>query len=62
MMMISPVRIIPDREAWALTPESTAQTTASLADYKAGRTIGVRALDALIAAQGRKKSRKAALP
>lgn len=57
-VMISPVRVIPVHEAWALTPESTAQTEASLADYKAGRTIGVKSLDARIASRGRKKVRR----
>ena len=58
----SAVRVVPVHEAWAVTPESKAQTDASLADYKAGRAIGVKALDARIAARGRKKSRKPALP
>lgn len=57
-VMISPVRVIPVHEAWAVTPESTAQTDASLADYKGGRAIGVKSLNARIAARGRKKARK----
>ncbi len=61
-VMISPVRVIRVHEEWAVTPESIAQTDASLADYKAGRAIGVKSLDARIAARGRKKSRKPALP
>ena len=59
--MISRVRIIPVHEEWAVTPESTAQTNASLADYNAGRAIGVKDLDRILARR-RKKSRKPALP
>jgi hypothetical protein len=61
-VMISPVRVIRVHEAWAVTPESIAQTAASLADYKAGRAIGVKGLDARIAAQARKKRSKPGLP
>ncbi|HEX3070319.1 MAG TPA: hypothetical protein VHX14_17260 [Thermoanaerobaculia bacterium] len=61
-VMTSLVRVIVVREAWAVTPESIAQTDAALADYKAGRTIGMKELDARIAAQARKKARKRALP
>jgi len=50
------VRVVPAHEAWAVTPESTATTDASLADYRAGRTIGVKSLDARIA--GRRNRRK----
>ena len=57
-VMISPVRVIPVHEAWAVTPESTAQTEASLKDHRAGRTIGVKPLDARIAAKARKKARR----
>ena len=57
-VMISPVHVIPVHEAWAVTRESTAQTEASLADYKSGRTIGVKTLDSRIAARRRKKGRK----
>jgi hypothetical protein len=56
-VVISPVRVIPIHESWALTPESAAQTAASLKDYKAGRAIGVKALDAKLAA-GAKGGRK----
>ena len=55
---ISPVRVIPVHESWAVTPESLAQTAASLEDYKAGRTIGVKALDAKITAGSTKGGRK----
>lgn len=48
-VIISPVRVIPIHEAWAVTPESAAQTAASLKDYKAGRAIGVKGLDAKLA-------------
>jgi hypothetical protein len=54
-VVISPVRVILAHESWAVTPESTTQTAASLKDYKAGRTIGVQALDASIAAGGAAK-------
>ena len=57
-VMISPVRVIPVHEAWTVSRESAAQTDASLKDYKAGRTIGVKALDARIAARGPKPGRK----
>jgi hypothetical protein len=57
-VMISPVRVIPVHEAWAVTPESAAQTDASLKDYKAGRTVGSRTLNARIAARGSKQGRK----
>ncbi|MEO6326116.1 MAG: AbrB/MazE/SpoVT family DNA-binding domain-containing protein [Thermoanaerobaculia bacterium] len=57
-VMISPVRIIPVHELWAVTPESTLQTEAALRDYRAGRTQGVKSLDDRIAAKGRKKARK----
>lgn len=49
-VVISPVRVIPIHESWAVTPESAAQTVASLEDYKAGRAIGVKALNAKLAA------------
>jgi citrate lyase beta subunit len=57
-VVISPVRIIPVHESWAVTPESLAQTKAALKDYKAGRTIGVKALDAKLAAGAAKKGRR----
>jgi hypothetical protein len=57
-VMISPVYVIPVHESWALARESAAQTEASLADYEAGRAIGVKSLDSRIAARGRKKRRK----
>jgi hypothetical protein len=50
------VCVVPAHEAWAVTPESTATTDASLADYGAGRAIGVKSLDARIA--GRRNRRK----
>ena len=56
-VVISPVRIIPLHETWALTADSTAQTDAALEDYRAGRTLGVKALDARIAA-GARRGRK----
>lgn len=56
-VMISPVRVIPVHEAWALAPESVAQTDASIKDYKAGRKVGVKALDAKIAAASPKPGR-----
>jgi len=52
---------VSDMSVWAVTPESTAQTNASLADYKAGRAIGVKDLDRILARR-RKKTRKPALP
>ncbi len=57
-VIISPVRVIPVHESWAVTPESLAQTAASMKDYKAGRTIGVKALDAKITTGGAKGGRK----
>ncbi|MDP1832883.1 MAG: hypothetical protein Q8K67_12550 [Geothrix sp.] len=57
-VVISPVRIIPVHESWAVTPESMAQTAASLKDYKAGRTMGVKALDAKITSGNAKDGRK----
>lgn len=57
-VMISPVRVIAIHESWAVTPESTAQTDAALADYQAGRTIGVKALEARIALGGAKRGRR----
>jgi hypothetical protein len=59
--MTSLVRVTVVREAWAVTPESIAQTDASLADYKAGRAIGVKDLDRILARR-HKKTRKPALP
>ena len=56
-VVISPVRVIPIHESWAGTPESAGQTAASLNDYKAGRAIAVKALDAKLAA-GAKGGRK----
>jgi len=57
-VVISPVRIIPIHEAWALTPDSMSQTDAALEDYQAGRTIGVKALDAEIATRTARRGRK----
>lgn len=57
-VIISPVRVIPVHESWAVTPESLAQTTAALKDYKAGRTTGVKALDAKLVAGGAKKGQR----
>ncbi len=57
-VVISPVRIIPVHESWALTSESTAQTAAAMKDYKAGRTIGVKALDAKLSAGRGKGGRR----
>ncbi|WP_306599194.1 hypothetical protein [Geothrix sp. 21YS21S-2] len=57
-VIISPVRVIPVHELWALTPESTAQTEAAMKDYKAGRTLSVKALDAKIAAGSSNRGRK----
>ena len=56
-VIISPVKVIPLHETWALTPESTTQTEAAMADYKAGRTLGTTALDAQIATQGPPRGR-----
>lgn len=56
-VMISPVRIIPVHESWALTDESVAQTSESVADYRAGRAVDVKGLDAKIKAAA-KKSKK----
>ena len=52
------VRVIPAHEAWAVTPESTATTDASLADYQAGRAIGMKSLGARIAGRKRRNRRK----
>jgi len=52
------VRVMPVHEIWALTSESTVQTQAAMADYLAGRTIGVAALDARIAAGAPHRGRK----
>jgi len=52
------VRVVPAHEAWAVTPESTATTDASLADYRAGHAIGVKSLDARIAGRRRRNRRK----
>jgi len=57
-VVISPVRVMPVHEIWALTSESTVQTQAAMADYLAGRTIGVAALDARIAAGAPHRGRK----
>ncbi len=57
-VVISPVRVIPVHESWAVTHESLAQTAAALKDYKAGRTIGVKALDVKITAGSAKGGRK----
>ena len=57
-VMISPVRVIPVHEAWTVTAESAVQTDASLKDYKAGRAIGVKSLDARIAARRPKQGRR----
>jgi hypothetical protein len=57
-VVISPVRVIPIHESWAVTPESAAQTAAALKDYKAGRTMDVKALDAKITAGSVKGGRK----
>jgi hypothetical protein len=57
-VVISPVRVIPVHESWAVTPESAAQTAAAMKDYKAGRTIGMKALDAKLAAGSSKGVRK----
>jgi hypothetical protein len=54
-VVISPVRVILVHEMWALTPESTAQTDAALGDYKAGRTVGAKGLDAKLAAKRAKR-------
>jgi hypothetical protein len=57
-VMISPVKVIRLHEAWALTPESMAQTEASLKDYKAGKTLGTAGLDAKIALAAPKRRGK----
>jgi len=38
-ILISPVNVTLAHEAWALTPESMAQTAAAMEDYRAGRTV-----------------------
>lgn len=55
-VLISPVLVIPLHEAWALTAESTAQTDASLRDYRSGRTLDTAALDGKLAARIGKRS------
>ena len=58
-VVISPVKVIPLHEAWAHTPESAAQTEASMRDYKAGRTVaGLAGLDAKIDAAIKKRGKK----
>ena len=57
-VIISPVRVIPVHESWAVTPESLAQTKAALKDYKAGRSIGVKALDVKLAPGAAKKAQR----
>ena len=52
-VVITPVRVIPVHEEWAVTPESLAQTKAAMKDHKAGRSIGVKALDAKLAARAK---------
>ena len=51
-VVISPVKVILLHEAWALTPESTAQTASAMKDYMAGKTTGTLALYEAIAALG----------
>lgn len=53
-ILITPVRVVPIHEEWAVTPESRAQTQAALKDHRAGRAIGVKELDAKLAKRGRK--------
>jgi hypothetical protein len=57
-IVISPVRVVMVHETWALTPESTAQTDASLKDHRAGRVTDVKGLDARIAALPPGRGRK----
>lgn len=57
-VVIAPVRVIPVHEMWALTPESTAQTDAALKDYKAGRTVGSKSLDAKLVAKRARRGGK----
>ena len=57
-VMISPVRVIPVHEIWALTPESTCQTEAAVADHKAGRTVGVKGLDAQLAVGSNRREKR----
>ena len=57
-VVISPVRVIPIHESWAVTPASAAQTVAALKDYKAGRTMDVKSLDAKITASRVKGEQK----
>jgi hypothetical protein len=57
-VMISPVRVIPCHELWAVTPESTSQTAAAMTDYRAGRTVGIKDLDAKIGAGGQMRGQK----
>jgi hypothetical protein len=56
-VVISPVKVIPIHESWALTPESLAQTDAALKDYQAGRTIGVKALETRIATRSPRRGK-----
>jgi hypothetical protein len=56
-VVISPVKVFPVHELWALTPESKAQTDAAMEDYKAGRTTGAKGLAARMATQRPKKGR-----
>ena len=54
-VLISPVRVIPVHELWAVTAESVAQTDAALKDYRAGRAIDAKTLAVKLAsAPGRR--------
>ncbi len=57
-VIISPVRVIPLHEAWALTPESASQTAEAIVDYRAGRASGTKGLDAAIAKATKPRRRK----
>ena len=57
-VMISPVRVIPVHEWWAVSAESVAQTDAALRDYQAGRTMDAKTLEAKLATATEKRARK----
>jgi hypothetical protein len=48
-VLITPLRVIPINEEWALTPESREQTAHAIKDHQAGRSVvGLKALDAIL--------------
>ena len=54
-VMITPLVTTPVHEQWAHKPESLVQTAAALKDFNEGKTLDVAGLDALIAAELKKR-------